>query len=273
MLFACASAVITSVWVAVCAAAPEFIWQGLGVVFAQVNLADLLSALLIGLILAFFVEPLMERMRDLLQRRQHKPSAHRRPGNALFAASLGLAFALASICLHDAMTAFVSGRGMESPEHQAGLTAGIALTFAWAMGPFAVTLAWLSVRHRRLAVPLTIVAGISPCITGWLFSWSQHAVITTTVPGLAILGFGYRQVRRGDFPRCAGTVACVAAIWLAIALLFDATLGFFHVQQLKLYDASRFWTDARFYFGWMLGLMLVPSPNLHAPRASGAMPD
>lgn len=54
------SAVITALWIAVCAAAPEFIWQGVRLAFSHPDVSDLLSALLIGVTLAFFVEPLSE---------------------------------------------------------------------------------------------------------------------------------------------------------------------------------------------------------------------
>ncbi len=39
-----------------CAAAPEFIWQGVRLAFSHPDVSDLLSALLIGVTLAFFVE-------------------------------------------------------------------------------------------------------------------------------------------------------------------------------------------------------------------------
>jgi hypothetical protein len=59
------SVLITSLWVAICAVAPEFIWQGMRTAYEHPDWSDLLSALLIGLILAFFVEPATERIRDL----------------------------------------------------------------------------------------------------------------------------------------------------------------------------------------------------------------
>jgi len=131
-----ASALIAAFWVAICAAAPEFIWQGLWLAWHHVTRTELLSALLVGFVLAFFVEPLMERLRG--QRRGH--SGSRTSGTALFTAALSLVFALASIALHDAKTAFVSEH--EQAVH-GGLADAISLTMAWAIVPFAVTLAWL----------------------------------------------------------------------------------------------------------------------------------
>lgn len=53
-----------ALWVAVCAAAPEFLWQGLFSLFGYFSFTDAAAALLIGAILAFFVEPVLERLRS-----------------------------------------------------------------------------------------------------------------------------------------------------------------------------------------------------------------
>src|ERR1700691_719423 len=63
----CASALAAALWIAICGAAPEFIWRGLRIALAHPSWTELFSALLIGLILAFFVAPIMERMRDLVR--------------------------------------------------------------------------------------------------------------------------------------------------------------------------------------------------------------
>ena len=102
---------ITSFWVAICAAAPEFIWQGLSLALGHLNRTEVLAALLVGLVLAFFVEPVMERIRHLLSRPPHVQHIEFRMHGALFTAGLSIAFALTSICLHEAMNAFVSDRG------------------------------------------------------------------------------------------------------------------------------------------------------------------
>jgi len=46
------SVLICAFWVSICAAAPEFIWQGLLLALDHVDTAELLGALLIGLVLA-----------------------------------------------------------------------------------------------------------------------------------------------------------------------------------------------------------------------------
>ena len=186
--------VISAFWVSICAAAPEFIWQGLHLAVGHLNRTELLGALLIGIVLAFFVEPVMEHIRVLLSRPRHQQRSDHQPSNALFAASLALAFALTSVCLHEAMTAFVSERGGAPAAPDAGLAAGIELTVAWAIVPFAVTIAWLTVRPRWLAVPTGGFAIAASYLTGWLFNWPLQSVITTTIPCLVILAMGYRHM-------------------------------------------------------------------------------
>ena len=264
MVYAVTAALISALWIAICAAAPEFIWQGFWIALGHLSSADLVSALLIGVILAFFVDPLMGQLQDLLRRAR---SPERRDGtqhNPLFRVSVSLAFALASVCVHDAMSAFATDRAAGLGGAEAGLAPAIELTVGSAIVPFAVTLAWLSVRNRWLALPTGIIGGASSCIAGWLFSWSAREVIATTIVCLFILGLGYREIIRepgGDiFARCARRVAFVATIVFATALLLDVAFQFLGVEQFKLYSLSLFWVDVRFYMGWTLGLLLAPSP-------------
>src|SRR5579872_3694411 len=82
------SVVIASLWVSICAAAPEFIWQGFRIAFSEPIWTWLPSALLVGMILAFFVEPMMQYLRDSLVDRARRRPVRKRTANALFAASL-----------------------------------------------------------------------------------------------------------------------------------------------------------------------------------------
>jgi hypothetical protein len=149
-------ALIAAFWVAICAAAPEVIWEGLRIAVGHLTRADLLSALLLGLILAFFVEPLLRRTGDFFGPSRRASAEERR--NPLFTAGLSLAFALVSVCVLDATSAFVSGRA-DTIGEPSGLAAAIALTTAWSIVPFAISLAWLSVRNRWLRVPIGVIAG------------------------------------------------------------------------------------------------------------------
>jgi hypothetical protein len=258
-----------SAQVAICAAAPEFIWNGLLVVLADPSWGDLVSALLIGVNLAFFVEPAMERLRDWLSPTEHGTAA-RRPRNHLFTAGLSLAFAVVSVCLHDAMVAFVSGRGGE--DTHAAIAAGIMLIAGWAFVPFVVTLPWQSAGRRWLAVPLGVVAAASPGLAGWLFSWPLHEIVTTAIPCWLILGFGYRQLAKAPdrygFARCWRIVALVSALWLGGVVLVDAMLG----EPWKLYNARLLFIDLRFYLGWTIGLALAPLADRRAAEASVTHP-
>ncbi len=51
---------IAALWIAICAAAPEFIWRGAFVIIDHAQWGDLVAAALIGLILAFFIEPAVD---------------------------------------------------------------------------------------------------------------------------------------------------------------------------------------------------------------------
>lgn len=260
---AAAAAIVAALWVAVCAAAPEFIWQGLRIAVGHFSGADLAAALLLGAVLAFFVEPAMRRLHDLVARERRR-EAHER-GKPLFAAGLGLAFALVSVAVHDALVAFISARGHGHAGPGSGLEAAILLAAAWAIVPAAVAIAWLAAHRRWLKVPLGLLAAASAGIAGWLFAWSRLEVIATAIPCVVILGLGYRRVASGTpggaFARCAPVVAGVAAVWLAAAVLLDILLSSTGFAGPRLYPAADFWVDARFYLGWTLGLMLAPTPG------------
>jgi hypothetical protein len=252
------SVVIVSLWVSICAAAPEFIWQGVRIAFSEPVWTWLPSALLVGMILAFFVEPMMQYLRDYLaDRAMHRP-ARKRTANALFAAALAFVFAIVSICLHDALIAFVSAKHNGHIDKSAGLMMAFTLVATWAMGPFAVTIAWLGAKQRWLAIPLGIGAAGAPLVAEWLLAWPVGYVISASVPCLAILALGYRYAISSDLRRGAGLVLAVGAVWLASILLIQAAIKLLHGPSFQLYDAADFWVDVRFYIGWALGLVLAP---------------
>jgi hypothetical protein len=268
VLVASLSAVIASLWVAICAAAPEFIWQGVQIAFSEPILTWLPSALLVGMILAFFVEPMMQYLRAyLVDPTRYRPMRKRTP-NALFAASLAFAFAIVSICLHDALIAFVSAKHGGHADKNAGLLAAFVLVATWAIGPFAVTIAWLGASCRWLAIPLGITAVATPLIAEWQFSWPVGSVISTAVPSLAILGLGYRHRIAENLGRGARLVLAVGAVWLATALLIQAAAKVLHFQAFQLYDATDFWVDVRFYIGWAIGLLLAPAVDFDPLKKS-----
>ncbi len=263
-IMAGAAALTSALWVAISAAAPEFIWRGGEITLGHLDMGAVLSALLIGLILAFFVEPLMRRLQMRVEGDRRAGVAIARPRNALFTAFMGFAFAFASVCVHDAMIAFVSAGDPAHVGDPSGVQAGIALTVAWAIVPFATTLAWMSAGNRWLKLPLGAVAAASPGIAGWLFGWTLAETVATVIPCLVILGLGYREIGRPPlaetFARCARRIAPAAAVWLVVAAVVSAVLDAFKVLPFPLYSPASAWMDARFYLGWMIGLLLAPFP-------------
>lgn len=254
-------ALVAAVAIATCAAAPEFIWKGLKLVATHFSWATLISAILVALLLVFFVEPIIERVRDRLDDTSH---SHRRaPHHLAITAMIGFFIALVTTGLHDAMGTFadISGAGGEN----AGLQRAITVTLSWGVVPFAIALAWQAATHRYLAIPLGIMAAASSFLAGWWFEWGVTTTLTTAIPCLAIQALGYRQVRaaRADavFARYAPTLAIVAIVWLAFAPAYDGLISLWHLGWPPLYGApADYFIDARFYFGWFLGLLLTRLP-------------
>lgn len=260
------NALIASAWVAVCAMTPEFIWRGARIVVRHFSWGDAISALFIGLILAFCIEPAMERLRHMLSRPTQGRIDHTRVHKPLFAAAMGLAFALASVCLHDAITAFLAANSDDHLTRSRGLVTGIRIACAWAMVPFLISLAWLSADRRPLGIPCGILGALSPILAGFLFSWSVQDVVSTELPCLIILALGYREgtaPRNGTpFLRCARIIAWVAPLWLIFAVCLDYVFLLLNLKQFILYTRAELWIDARFYLGWAIGLMLAPFPGM-----------
>lgn len=267
------AAFVSALSVAICAAAPELVWQGLVLISRQVSRIDLLSALLIGLVLAFLVDPLMERVRHLLARRRMHEVTANTERNPLFATGIGIAFAFVSICLHNALNSFVSGSGSHADSDFTMLEAAIKLTAAWAFVPFCIALAWIGARCRWARIPLGVIAAASPLFAGLVFSWAWQTMVITFVPCVAILLLGYRlslvAPRQSGFGPCVRSVALVAPAWLAAIVLIESVLYTLSLDPCGVRGFLEFWTDARFYLGWALGLSLTPFP-FNPDRAAGS---
>jgi hypothetical protein len=269
--------VVSALSIAICAAAMELLWQGLVLVSHHISRVDVLSSLLIGLVLAFLVDPLMDRIRQALPwHRRHEVASDGHERNPLFTMCIGIAFAFVSVCLHSALTSFVAG-----PEGHAGadfevLQAAVKLTTAWAFVPFFVALAWVGTASRWTKVPLGFFATISPLLAGWLFSWAWQTVVITALPCIAILFLGYRKVlkerRDRGFTLYARSVICVATIWLVVTALGQGVLYLFAIDPFQFNSHLDFWIDARFYVGWTLGLVMTPFPFHAGPKGSASAP-
>lgn len=269
-LAAAAEVAAIALSIAVCAAAPEFIWQGLGRFFGHATWLNLCSALLIALVFVSFVEPIIERLRDLLTG-ANKP--HAGSYGPAFTLSLGLAFGLVSVCLHESIAAFVAHDGLEGSD----LREAIQVAVSWAWVPFLVALAWQNAGSRRLAIPTGIAAALSPALAGWAFGWGAGSIATTTIPCLVILLAGYRALAAAQggpvFVRLAGITAAAAAAWLALAAIADGVLAASGRGQISFYATSDLLVDLRFYLGWALGLFLASSHERHGAAATDKRQD
>lgn len=261
---------ILSLWIAICAVTPEFIWRGARIALLHMDKYAWAAALLFGLILAFCVEPALERLRDGWKG-HGAPSAAEEEENAtgrlLFTAAEGLVFAIVSLCLHDAISAVLATTAATESARAQGLINGIGLTIAWSAVPFFVTLAWVVALTTRFVpwrwAALTL-AVIAPAVTAWVFGWAWQDWFTTEVPALLILAAGYRLMHVADgvafFRRAAARLGWIAPLWLLGAAVFDAAVTGLGHGQAAIYSHDEFWIDVRFYIGWAVGLLVIPKP-------------
>lgn len=260
---ASSAAIIAAVAIATCAAAPEFIWQGLKIVATHMSSATLISAVLVALLLVFFVEPILERLRGWLSNAPEAPRGARR--HLAIAATIGFFIALVSVGLHDAMSTFAASEG---EGHNIGLERAVTVAISWGAVPFAVALAWQAVALRYLAIVLGIAAAASSFIAGWWFEWGVTTTLTTAIPCLCIQALGYRKTRGATgitFARFAPTLAVVAIVWLVLSPAYDALVDLWKGHGwTPLYSPTDYFIDVRFYVGWFLGLLLTQSPKASA---------
>ncbi|MCX4159651.1 MULTISPECIES: hypothetical protein [Paraburkholderia] len=252
-----------ALWVSVCSAAPEFLWQGLLSLCDHFTLLTAASALLVGSILAFFVEPVLEYFRSLSFQSVH---ADKSPA---FAACTALAFAVVAVCVHEAITVYVDA----SPANQRAdesLVRAVSQVIQWAAVPFAITTAWLAARSNSwISWPLAILPLLITYVTGRGFGWSSRDIITTAIPCTLILTGGYICVRQQwdhlTFRRCAFVTTGIALAWLALAGALQLGLWLSNVRAFSVYDWTDYGIDFRFYFGWVVGLCVAP-PLLQSQR-------
>ncbi|SAK44851.1 hypothetical protein AWB81_00328 [Caballeronia arationis] len=252
-----------ALWVAVCSAAPEFIWQGMLSVFGHFTLRDAAAALLIGLILAFFVEPLIERLRTMSLTPAH---ASKSPA---FAACTAIGFAVAAVCVHEAITVSIAA-SHTNEQAAVNLQNAVSQALEWAGTPFAITVAWLSARSRSwIAWSVAVAAALVAVLSGVVFEWGTLVILTSALPGILILAAGMFAVRETwdhhTFRRCARVTAVTAIVWLVVTGALQAGLSLAHVQRFEVYDLSEYWIDFRFYLGWVVGLLVAPD-FVGAPR-------
>ena len=244
-------------WVSVCAAAPEFIWQGLLLLISHFTLQHAYPIFLIGLILTVFVEPLLERARE-----GRWTPEHRNRRSLLFTAPIALIFGLVAVGLHESMLAYLADGHPQSPE---GIRKAVALILEWASIPLAVTLAWFGARlNGWLPAVVAIAAAVWIVSMVLLFAWPLHDVLITAIPCITIIPLGQRYIRQNwqehTFRNLAIGLAGFTAAWQLLTLLIGVALRMMGTTDYSLYSSGGFWEDFRFYLGWAIGLALAPNP-------------
>ena len=250
-----------STWVSVCSVAPEFIWQGLRTVIRHFDWVTVGSALLVGAIVAFFVEPLTERLRAM---QLHVPHKHKTPVHATVAA---FAFAVLAVCVHEAITSFVFAT-YANDNTELSLLAALEDVFQWSSIPFMITIAWLCANRARWISWTTLaLAALTVAFLGVVSNWSSSDTVTTAIPCACILLFGLVVMRRYSthlaLSRCARLTAIIALLWLAAGGFIQLLLLLFGARSWHLYSWMEYTIDFRFYVGWVIGLAVAPRPALH----------
>ncbi len=260
--------IVFAFWVSVCAAAPEFIWRGLVALAGHLALRDVYSAILIAMLLAFFVEPVMERLRTGSWKLEHRNTR-----TLIYTTTIALAFGIAAVCVHEAMNAYLGGAHASDQVKQANLVAAMEQVREWALIPFAVTVAWFSAPAGRwIAFLGGILAGVWVVAVGLYYAWTWREIGTTAIPCFAIIALGARFVAgwwdNETFLHLAFLTAVVAAGWFAVAWLAQSGAWLFGEPGFRIYTWGQFWEDFRFYLGWSLGLAVAPNPVPRAVPAS-----
>ncbi len=273
---------VYTLWVSVCAFAPELLWQGFVLLRGHFGTAELFSALFIGTLFAFFVEPLVERFKAGRWRLAHAPS-----GGMLLGVLVSLVFGIVVVCIHEAMIAYLGAEHAGDGAKQASLARAIDSASEWASIPAAVTAAWfVAGTSRRLALPATGLACVWIVVVGHAYGWGWPIVATSAVPGFLIALLGSRVVLRHwdakTIPELAQLTAWVAGGWMLLAWGIQAGSGMIESPGFQIYTPEAFYEDLRFYLGWCLGLLVAPNPvpddasktvvHPEATRGSGSNP-
>ncbi len=262
--FAC---IVFALWVSICAAAPEIIWEGFIAMSGHFGRVEIYSILFVAALLAFFVEPILERIK-----RGRWGLEHQDAKDLLYAAVISLVFGVAAVCVHEAMNAYLGGEHAAAAGHdkEARLVRAMEQVREWASIPFVVTVAWLvAPARRRIAFLAAALACVWIVAIGVFHEWDWRVIVTTAVPGcaIAVLGCMFVSGRWNDriFLALAGLTASVAGGWFVLAWLVQSCAGLFGIADFHLYTWAGFLVDFRFFLGWALGLAVAPNPVTAGP--------
>jgi hypothetical protein len=249
-----------TLWVSVCSFAPELIWQGFVLLQGHFGYAQAASALFIGVLFAFFVEPLMERVKAARWRLPHEEGR-----GVLLGALVSVGFGFFVVCLHEAIAAYVGTAHGGDAEKLERLSGAVDQALQWASIPAAVTAAWfVAGTWPRLAVPATVLTCVWIVAAGILYEWGWQVVTTSAIPCCLLAVLGTRRVlRRWDretIPALARLAAMITFGWLILAWVADAIIIRLGGPSLDFYSTEAAGDDLRFYIGWCLGLFVAPNP-------------
>lgn len=252
-----------ALWVSICSAAPEIIWEGFNIMSGHFGKAQIYSIIFVAALLVFFVEPLIERMRN-----GSWEVEHRNARNLLYTAIISLTFSIAAVCIEEAMNAYLSGEYVTAAADQAkqaNLIRAIEQVREWASIPFIVIATWFVASIGRwfasFVAALTCVAIV---VIGVSYGWEWRVIITAAIPSCVINVIGCMFVSRHwnnkTFPALAGLTASVAGCWFILAGLVLGCANLFGISDFYLYTWTGFFEDFRFFLGWALGLAIAPNP-------------
>jgi hypothetical protein len=255
--------VVFAFWVSICAATPEIIWEGFIALSGHFSRVQVYSVLFIAMLLAFFVDPVVERIKSGSWELEHQGAR-----DLLYAAIISLVFGIAAVCVHEAMNAYLGGShtvGAAEHDKQTTLIRAIEQVREWASIPFVVTAAWFIAPMRRWIASLAAVLACAWIVAiGAYYGWDWHVIVTTAVPCCVISVLGCwlvsRQWDHTTFPVLAGLTASVAGLWFVLAWLVPGCARLLGMPDFHLYTSAGFFEDVRFFLGWALGLAVAPNP-------------
>lgn len=271
-LVRCVDILLVSLWAGICASVPEVIWQGGKLLVAHGEPVQfLITSVLVGLMLAFFVEPLIERLKARSWIVHHGGTSR-----TFVTILVSVLFGMVTVCIHQCIETLLHSHSVtDSHAHEtSGLQAAIRIAVQWSFIPTIVTATWfIGLRNRRLGNWLSPIAClVALVVTAGPFGWhiynalasSVVALITSTVvlnpPG------GREMIARIRSDPLV--LSLTAGLCFAVCTIVLATVNNYVVKID--YDGLDYIEDARFYIGWTLGLSFLPAP--YRARFAPAVP-
>lgn len=270
-LVRCVDILLISLWAGVCASVPEVIWQGGRLLLAHGDHEEfLISSLLVGLMLAFFVEPLIERFKA------RSWAAHHEAQSWTFVTILvSVVFGMVTVCIHQCIESLLHNGGGAGEAHKtAGLHEAIRIAVQWSFVPTIFTATWfVGLRNRTLGNGLIPVAsGLAFAVAAFVFHWHVYNAVASTLVGLltsiVVINPVAARPRLYQGSNDSLRLSLTAGLCFAACTLVLATIN---TSVVRIdYDGLDYGEDVRFYLGWAIGLSFLPNPYRAASPAGAA---